>query len=354
MCQNGRMNMMSQRPDSPALSRRRKAAIVVQMMIADGGSLPLASLPEFLQEALTSELAGLRLLDRSTMAAVAEEFAAELDAVGMSAPGSRDDAITALAGHLSPALAARLKAQMTSVRNGDHWPVVAELPTARLARIMQSESIEIGAVALAKLPVAKAAEVLAQTPGDRARRITYAMSQTADVAPDVVRRIGRALAQDYGRSAPVAFEKAPVQRLGAILNSATTDTREDMLAGLGDKDPVFASNVRKAIFTFKDIATRVKPADIANCIRAVEAPVLSTAIAAALAGDAALVAAAEHILDNLSQRMATQLREEAGERGAVKRPEAEAAMAAVTTAVRDMVDAGVITLRDPDEEEQEG
>jgi flagellar motor switch protein FliG len=345
------MSFMSGIPSSPSLTRRRKAAIVVQMLIADGGSLPLSSLPESLQETLTGELATLRLLDRATMEAVAEEFAAELDSVGMAAPGSRDGAIAALSGHLSPDLASRLQAQLESVRNGDHWPVIADLPVARLAQIMLSESVEICAVALSKLPVAKAAEVLAKTPGDRARRITYAMSLTADVSPDVVRRIGRALAQDYGRTPPAAFEKAPPLRLGAILNSATTDTREDMLAGLGDTDPVFASDVRKAIFTFKDIAPRVKPTDIPTCIRSVDAPVLTTAIAAALAGDADVVASANYILENVSQRMATQMREDAAERGPIKKADAETAMAAITTAVRELVEAGAITLRDPDEAE---
>ena len=345
------MSFMSDIHSAAAMTRRRKAAIVVQMLIADGGSMPLADLPEHLQELLTGELARLRRLDRVTMDAVAEEFASELDAMGMAAPGSRDNAITALADHLSPGLASRLQAQMDSVRNGDHWPVVADLAVPVLARIMQSESIEICAVALSKLPVPKAAEVLAKTPGDRARRITYAMSMTGDVTTDVVRRIGRALAQEYGHPPATAFDKAPVQRLGAILNSAATDTREDVLEGLGAKDPVFASDVRKAIFTFKDIAPRVKPNDISTCTRTVDAAVLSTAIAAALAGDADVVASAEYVLANLSQRMAAQLREDAAERGPIKKADAEAAMAAITTAVRELADGGLIVLRDPDQEE---
>ncbi|MBQ1202740.1 MAG: flagellar motor switch protein FliG [Loktanella sp.] len=332
------------------LSRRRKAAIVVQMLIADGGSLPLADLPEHVQEILTGELAGLRLLDRATMDAVASEFAAALDAIGMAAPGSRDGAITALADQLSPDLSRRLQAQMDSVRNGDHWPLIADLPVARLVRIMERESIEICAVALSKLPVPKAAEVLAKTPGARARRITYAMSLTADVAPDVVRRIGRALAQDHAQNAPLAFDKAPPQRLGAILNSAATDTREDVLDGLGSTDPDFASDVRRTNFTFQDIAARVKPTDIPNVIRGVDNTVLSTALAAALAGDTMLVASAAYILENLSQRMASQLREEADERGAVRKADGETAMATITAAIRELVDAGMITLHDLEEE----
>ena len=175
----------------------------------------------------------------------------------------------------------------------------------------------------------------------------------ADISPDAVKRIGTALAADYSRPDFLAFEKAPVQRLGAILNSTVTDTREDVLEGLGTADPVFASDVRKAIFTFENIATRVKPNDIPNCIRSVDGEVLTAAIAYALAGDEPLVASAEFILENLSQRMASQIREDADERGKVKKSEAEAAMSEITTAIRELSDSGAITLIDPDDDDEE-
>ncbi len=347
------MDFQIDSPVASPMTRRRKAAMIVQMMISDGGTLSLAQLPQSLQEVLTRELGAIRLVDRNTVSAVAEEFASELEAVGMSAPGSRDGAILALADHLSPDLAEKLRSQLESVRNGDHWPRITDLPVERIVAIMVAESVEVCAVTLSKLPVGKAAEVLGQTPGDRARRITFAMSQTADISPDAVRRIGAALADDYGSTRDLAFEKAPVQRLGAILNSTGTDRREDVLEGLGSKDPDFASDVRKAIFTFKDIAPRVKPTDIPNCIRSVDGEVLTTAIAAGLAGEEDLVKSAEFILASVSQRMATQLREDADERGRVKKADAEKAMTEITTAIREMVDGGVITLIDPDEADEE-
>jgi len=49
--------------------------------------------------------------------------------------------------------------------------------------------------------------------------------------------------------------------------------------------------------------------------------------------------------------MAGQLREDAEERGRVKKDDAEKAMAAITTVIREMADGGVITLIDPDEPE---
>ncbi|WP_458790256.1 FliG C-terminal domain-containing protein [Yoonia sp. MH D7] len=336
---------------TPALSRKRKAAMIVQLLIGDGGKLSLSQLPEEMQVLLARELGAIRLVDRETVHEVANEFARDLAAVGLSSPGGADGAIDALSAHLSPDLANRLRAELASAKNGDPWTMVLALPDDVLLSIMTRESPEVSAVALSKLTVMKAAMVLEKLPGDQARRITYAISQTEKIAPDAVRRIGAALVKEYCTRKAVAFDKAPVARVGAILNSSPALTRESVLEGLGSDDPVFADNVRKAIFTFKDIPNRLTPTDVPACIRGVEADVLSTAMAAALAGEPDFVASAEFILSNISQRMAGQIREDAAEKGTVKAKAAEDAMRALSSAIRELVDNGTITLISDDEDE---
>lgn len=337
---------------TPALSRKRKAAMIVQLLIGDGGKLSLSQLPEEMQVLLARELGAIRLVDRETVHQVANEFARDLGAVGLSSSGGADGAIDALSAHLSPDLANRLRAELASAKNGDPWIMIMALPDDILLSIMTRESAEVSAVALSKLTVMKAAMVLEKLPGDQARRITYAISQTEKIAPDAVRRIGAALVKEYCSKKAKAFDKAPVARVGAILNSSPALTRESVLEGLGTDDPIFADNVRKAIFTFKDIPSRLTPTDVPACIRGVDADVLSTAIAAALAGEPDFVASAEFILSNISQRMAGQIREDAAEKGAVKAKVAEEAMRALSSAIRELVDSGAITLVSDDDEEE--
>ena len=347
------MNAQTTLPPIPGLTRRRKAAMLVQMMISDGSPVSLSQLPEPLQEVLTRELGAIRLVDRDTVKRVAQEFVQEVDAIGLSATGTEDGALLALADHLSPALAARLQQQSQAKQNGDRWPFVVGLPVERLVDIMMSESIEVGAITLSKLNVTKAAEVLSQTPGDRARRISLAMSRTEKTSPEAVFMIGVSLAEEYSKVEALAFEKAPVQRLGAILNATPAERRDDLLESLGTADPDFAGHVRKAIFTFKDIVERVKPLDVPNCIRIVPPETLTQAIAAGLSGPEPIKASAEFVLANLSQRMATQIREDVEELGPVKKADAETAMTAVTSAIRTLVDEGAITLIDPDEDAED-
>lgn len=334
-----------------SLTRRRKAAMIVQLLIGDGGKLALSKLPEEMQLLLAREVGAIRLIDRSTVNAVAAEFAKQLGDVGLSSPGGADSAIEALAAHLSPDMATKLRAEMGTAKDGDPWPMILALPDEGILAIMQSESVEVCAITLSKLPVSKAATVLEKLPGDMARRITFAISQTENVAPEAVKRIGTALVLEHCTKKTLAFDKAPVARVGAILNSSPAQTRDSVLEGLGTDDPIFADSVRKAIFTFKDIPSRLVPTDVPACIRGVDAGDLSTAIAAALGGEADLVTAAEFILANISQRMAGQIREDAAEKGSVKGKAAEEAMRVVSSAIRALVDDGAITLISDDEED---
>jgi len=331
----------------PAGSRRRKAAMVVQLALSSGRPLPLDRLSEEAQIALARELATLNLVDQATLDHVAAEFAAELAGVALAAPSSLDAALKLLEGHISPAAAAALRDEHDRATGADPWPRVLALEPEDLRPIMDSESVEVCAVVLSKLPVAKAAALLGLLPGERARRITYAVSRTQAVSPAAVHRIGAALAESYGRAPAPAFADKAGRRLGAILNSSPAATREDLLASLRDEDPAFAEEVRRAIFTFRDLPARVAVQDIAKVIRLVDPADLATALGAAVAAGGTLEAAAEFILTGISQRMATALREEMEERGAIAPGEAETAQGRVIAAIRAAADAGEIELRTP-------
>jgi len=197
---------------------------------------------------------------------------------------------------------------------------------------------------LAKLGVAKAAQLLQKLPGERARRVAYAISLTGGVDPEVVRRIGLALLAQLEAQPPRAFDTDPVQRVGAILNSSTGETRDQLLDGLAATDPVFAEKVRRAIFTFVHIPDRVEPRDVPRIMREVDEALLVTAMNAARAVPAT-APSVDFLLANLSQRMANSLREEMADRGAIPAKDGEAAMAAVVVAIRTLEADGEIVLK---------
>ncbi len=334
-------------PKAPKpLNGRQKAAVIVRLLFAEGAPVRLSGLPDHLQAELTEEISVMRLIDRTTLRHVIEEFVGELESVGLSFPGGLEGALAMLDGHISTDTALRMRRLAGLAVNADPWDRVLGQPPEKLIAVLEAESIEVGAVMLSKLPVARAAELLGQLPGERARRVAYAVSQTGRVAPEMVRRIGAAIASQFEAEPPRAFEGDPVDRVGAILNVALATTRDDVLAGLDATDAAFATRVRKAIFTFANIPARLEARDVPKVIRGVPQAVLVTALAAATATEPE---AAEFILANMSQRMAGTLREEMAALGKIRDKDAEAAMNDVVAAIRDRVAAGEIRLIVADE-----
>lgn len=341
---------MGKLPDLPSggsfgggaqLTGRQKAAIVVRLLLAHGAQLPLKDLPEELQTCLTEEIGQMRPIDRDTLHAVVDEFADQIERIGLTFPGSMAGALDLLDGHLSASTASRLRRLAGNSGRIDPWERIVGLEADRLLPVLEEESIEVGAVLLSKLSVSKAAELLGKLPGDKARRIAYAVSQTGNVDPETVRRIGTSLSAQLETVPAKAFDTGPVERVGAILNYSPANTREDVLKGLEETDSAFASEVRKAIFTFTNIPVRIDARDVPKIIRNVDQAVLVKALAGAKGEDAK---SADFILSNISQRMADSLREEMQALGKVKDKDGEEAQGQVIAAIREMEADGEIFL----------
>ncbi|MEP3844093.1 MAG: FliG C-terminal domain-containing protein [Paracoccaceae bacterium] len=325
-----------------SLSRRAKAAIVVRLLLNEGSEVPLEELPEACQEELTKAMGQMRVVDKDTVASVVEEFASEVDRIGLRFPGGIAGALSALDGKINPMTAARLRKEAGVRESGDPWARVRDLGIETLRPVVENESIEVSAVLLSKLDTKKAADLLGNLPGPQARQIAYAVSQTASVTPEAVDRIGLSLATQLSAQPLRAFDEDPVERVGAILNSSTSITREDVLEGLDERDEGFATAVRKAIFTFGNIPKRIAPRDIPRILREIDQAALITALAGA--ADAGMQSSSDYIFENMSARMADQLREEAADREKPKPAETEEAMATIIDSIRALEKSGELML----------
>jgi len=336
----------SQHVSAVALSGRQKAAVIVRFLLSEGADLPLRALSDDMQAALTEQIATMRTVDHDTLAAVVEEFCGHLERIGLSFPGGIEEALKALDGRISPTAASNLRRSAGSAANSDPWARISLLEPARLLPILAEESIEVAAIILSKLAVAKAAELLGQLPGERARRVAYCISQSSGVAPETVRLIGQTLIGQIDAQPVRAFEGDPTERVGAILNVSTSATRDDVLRGLEETDTSVAQQVRKQIFTFAHIPQRIAARDVPKIIRGIEQATLLAALGGAEGDETARTA--EFILANMSQRMAASLREEMAALGKVKEKDAETAQTALILAIRDLEAAGELKIVMPE------
>lgn len=343
--------MMPRIVPQPLLSKRAKAAIVVRLLINEGADIALEELPPELQALLTQQMGAMRVVDRVTLAAVVDEFTEALESIGLSFPGGIAGALDALEGRISRETAARLRKEAGVRASGDPWKRLRALAPEDLEDIIKQESTEVAAVLLSKLEIPVAAGLLGRLSGPEARRITYAVSLTSDVTPDAIDRIGLSLAAQLDTKKVSAFGTGAAERLGAILNSSSTPTRDDVMIGLEETDQALATAVRKAIFTFGNIPARITPRDVPRVLREVEADALLTAMAGAAA--AGFTDARDFILENMSSRMADQLREDMEEAGKIKPALADEAMAAFVAVIRDMEGRGDLVLIVEEDEDED-
>lgn len=332
------------------LNSRQKAAVLVRFLMGEGVELPLGELPERTQTMLAAQMARLRVVDRATLDEIVSEFEERLDTVGLTFPGGIEGALSLMDGHISPAAASRLRreAGMMSMASGDPWERLGSFPAERLIEAIEGEATELAAVALSKIPVARAAEILALLPGDHARRIALAVSQTADIDPETVRLIGHAILTQIDSAPPRAFDRIPEERVGAILDVTRATRREEVLRGLDADDSAFADRVRRVIFAYEHIPTRLREHDVPKAVRATDQAALVTALAYSATRED-LREASEFLLVNMPQRLAQVLREEVSNRVEVGERDGEAALATVVEAVRGLESAGEIVLHHPEE-----
>ena len=311
-------------PLTQDMSARTKAAIVVRFLMQEGAEIDLAALPTSLQADLTREIADLRLIDRATLAEVIEEFAHELDSIGLSAQGGLGSALRLLEGKITNDTARRLRQDAGVRLFEDPWGRIKQLDEKELLKLLDAETTEIAAVVLSKLDVTKAAALLGEMPGPRACKISLAISQTAGVTPQAV------------------------DRIAAILTAASDDLRDEVMNGLRETDPDLAERVLAGVFTFVDILTRIAAVDVATAVKTVAQTDMVIALCYANANGMDEVS--EFILGGLSRRMAETIREEIEDRGAVKTKEGEAAVTALVSGIQGQISAGEINFVDLDDD----
>ena len=305
------------------------------------GAVPaLAQLSETKQTELALQIARMAPVDQETVHIVAEEYANEIERIALSFPQGLDGAIGLLDGVLSEGAANRLRKLAPSGTRRNPWETIEKAEVDRFVPILESEAIEVAAVILSKLSTSKAAGILGKLPGETARRITYAISKTEGVSPVAVHRIGLSLAELLDERPVNAFPDGSVKRIGAILNLASANVRDDMLMGMESEDKPFTDEVRAAIFTFANIPERIAARDIPRLQRDLAQDDIVLVIAGAK--DPRDVAAVDYILGNISKRMAENYRDEAREITEAKPDEVDEAMRRIVGLIRELEELGEI------------
>ncbi len=338
-------------PSAPvaSLSQRQKAAIIVKLLVGGGVSLEELELDADAIWKITKAMTGLGVVDKDIVDGVTAEFILEMERMGLVFERDIDGSLKAMEDQITAETLNKVKARQSGSAEANAWDYISKTDPEVLALRIAAENPRVGAVILSKLTPSKSAEIVSQIATDAAEGILAAISKTTDVMPNIVSRIGIALADSLrDKGSAGAFEDSAAARIGAILNMSAGQFRDEILGGIEKKDPESASQIRRLMFTFEDIPSRITGRDISKILRGVD----DETLVAALSGAASTAPAVkEFILSNISSRLAEQIEESISERGTVKTKDADAAMTQVVVAIKELESAGEITLIEPEEEE---
>ena len=193
---------------------------------------------------------------------------------------------------------------------------LAYIPSAKLVNILRGEHPQTIALILSYLPEEKAAEVLSHFEDDAKAEIALRIAQLGPVQEDVMRELDDILKKDIsGIAAPVTNVNG-VEKLAGILNRLDGKTGESLLSHIEKEDGALAEVVRMKMFVFEDLL-HVDDKSFREILQNIDKASLVKALKTA--SDEMKT----KIFNNLSERAAEMLKEDAEVIGPVKLREVE-------------------------------
>lgn len=339
------------RPKSQAaakLTRQQKAAIVIGAMGAEAAGPLLEELDEGSLRGFAAGMSKLKRVEPEMVEAVIAEFLGEIEKAETTVRGGLGAARGVLEQHLDERTLVRIldDVDIPSIRNV--WKKLARVNEDALAEFLRREHPQTVAVVLSKLTSDLAARMLGRFTPDQARDIVIGITKAQSLDPKVIEAIGVSVSRDFLSAHQTDGPKRnPAESVGAIMNFTSPEIRNHVLDSIGETQPEFAEEVKRKMFTFEDIPKRVGPRDVPAVVRAVETEILLQALAGA---ETTAPEAREHLLTNISTRVAEQLRGDLKEMDKVRRKDAETAQNEVILAIRNLVERGEMVLLNPDDD----
>ncbi|MEM6489555.1 MAG: FliG C-terminal domain-containing protein [Pseudomonadota bacterium] len=330
------------------LTQSQKAAVVIVALGPEISGPILETLDEGALRNFTGAMARLGLIDADTVRLVIAEFLDAIHTHDSLVRGGLAAAREMLEPHIAEGLLTRILDDVDSPSASNVWKKLGKVNDDALAEYLSREHPQTAAVILSKLSSEHAGRVLNRFDPDRAREVVQGITRAQSLDVNVIEAIGASVSRDFlATNAHTAPRRDPAERVGAIMNYTSAETRDHILGYLEQHQPEFAEEVRRKMFTFNDIPKRMQPRDMAALVREVERETLLRALRY---GQELGSEAFDFILSGISSRIAEQIRDEIRDIDKPRRKDGEAAQAAVVASVRALEARGELRLAAPDDD----
>ena len=328
---------MAEEDEAKEIPASQKVAILMIALGQDTTAEVMKYLTEMEVEAIAQAIAALDVVTTEQEDEVLEEFEQLLVAGKYVSQGGLDFARGALEKALGPRKAQGLLDRVTSTTSSGFY-MLRNVDPNQIIPFLSKEHPQTIALILSQLDAAQAAGVLNGLPEELQADVSFRVATMESISPEVLRELEDSLAQDLqailaGQVTEIGGPKAVAE----ILNRTGRSTEKSVLERLDAQDPELAEEVRNQMFVFDDIA-KLTDREIQMILREVDTKDLSVAL------KGASEEMQDRIFTNMSERVGTMLKEEMEFSGPVRMSDVEEVQLRVVQVVRQLEEAGQVTI----------
>jgi flagellar motor switch protein FliG len=322
------------------LTMPQRAAVVLAQLDDDRAQRVLASMSELEVISIMAEMSKLPIMRAEDVDEIIGEFADQTGALLQVRQGGTELAQRWLRDRLGMSRASEVMVELQSIMHDHPLMFLNRIEPAQIVGFLGDEHPQTVALVLANLHVEHAARVFEELDEKQRVEIARRMATMAPVPTEVVKKIAGELESRlsaFVRSGRVSAEVGGVSSVVALLNNADRAAERQILSGIEDADPDLAERIRNEMFVFDDVMALDD-----NTLQVALRSVVMKDMALALKGKPPQMV--EKVTRNISERAAEDLLEDMTSLGPQRVSVVEAAEAAIVKAVRELADAGEITI----------
>ena len=328
---------MAEEPEDQELPARQKIAILMISLGQDTTAEVMKYLTDMEVEMIAQSISEMEVVTTEQEDEVLEEFEAMLLAGKYVSQGGMDFARGALEKALGPRKAQSLLDRVSSTTTSGFY-MLRNVDPNQIIPFISKEHPQTISLIMSQLDSNQAAGVLNGLPEEMQADVAYRIAQMDNISPEVLRELEEALANELeailsGQITEIGGPKTVAE----ILNSTGRSTEKAVLERLDAQDPELAEEVRNQMFVFDDIAN-LTDREIQLILREVD----SKDLAVALKGGSEELQ--ERIFGNVSDRVGTMIKEEMQFSGPVRMSDVEEVQLRVVQTVRQLEEAGQVTI----------
>ena len=322
---------------SASLSGPRKAAMFLMGVGEQVSTEVLRHLAPEEVRRISTEIAATKTVGSEQMLFVFREFEVLTTEGRLFAKGGVECARRLVEHAFGPESAQKLLAAVPdSESTAAHAGLLENTDPQQLAMFLKNEHPQTIAVVLSNLSAEVAGGLLKSFPEETQAQVALRMASLDRVSPEVFQKVTEAIGSKL-RSIRQISKTDGVRALASLLNHMDADQAEALLTKVQEQNQTVADSVRSLMFVFEDILNIDKEG-----MRALVGKLDRKALTLALKGTHAKMR--EHFTQCMSQRSAEMLAEDMEALGPVRIRDVEAAQKEVILALRQLQQAGTVSV----------